>query len=534
MGVRDGSVAPATPPLDFRSNPAAREMTVPCPLRGTRQNPAYEEQDTETAREISAAFAYEEESFQPFLMLLFRSSALPKIIKKWYTVTMSQTHYEAASDSPNPLERSQDAAQSNVRVRVSDAITGVFKGIWASFSKPPESKKEIPLLPEQLTGKEVLEWAKRNGVGTSRMAEAGTLIEQGQESKAVYVITGRGAQAEQIVDGKTFYLAQIPTGSVVGEISALGGGVATATVKLPWATEIFEIPKDDFESITKDVDLGMRIQELVKKRLLMTADFKSRLETYLEERNLERMHETPNAELERELNFANAMRDGLAEGKKVTHTFPLSFMIENRLGTKNLTVDFTKQSRDFKAHVHGDGVSINVDFSEDGTCVSGLNSRIREGQGGGIYTRVLRYLLRGVEYIHSSIVEDNTMSFVWDRRGRSENIAHSELAARSPVVAARKGFISNIDRGGALDSYRTDQILTLALDVATDLERSLLDGDDRRLKELYGTTQLETLSQLIDIINEYRESPEYAALSDDVRRLCDLQADRIGEIANEL
>lgn len=392
-------------------------------------------------------------------------------------------------------------------------------------------------MPRALTGGEVIRWAMRNKIGVETVQPAGTLIAQGQAADSVYVLLEQGGKAEYILDDNAYHLANLGAESIVGEISALTGETATATVRLEKPMKVLQFSAKEFQRIMDDPQLKQRIEELIQKRLLVSADFRERLRIYLDEKEAERMHTTPNKEMEKELSLAQAIQDGLSEDHPIRHDFDLSYMVGDVLGTKKMDVVFTKLriKQGYKVAITGDGVSISMDFSEDGKTGTQLSGTIDDGRGGGIYTRILRYLLRGVEYMHSSIIEDETMKFVRENRRDIENVASSELAAHSSVTAARKGFISNINSMGGLTSYRVDPVLTLILDVATDVERSFLqDGNDGRLIRLYGTSMDETLYQLTDMMAEYVNSDDYRALPDEARHFCNLQIDRIQELPNKI
>ncbi len=73
--------------------------------------------------------------------------------------------------------------------------------------------------------------------------------------------------------------------------------------------------------------------------------------------------------------------------------------------------------------------------------------------------------------------------------------------------------------------------MALILDVATDLERSLNEGNEKRLMDIYGMTTEITLNQLRDGVRDYRQSSDYEALSDETRSLCEAQFDRIDTLS---
>lgn len=450
-----------------------------------------------------------------------------------YTILMRSADSSEARGSNAPTQNSHLPEQTGGIRR------SIGRTIWKLFGGKEENhtEKKDPLLPEQLTGMEILRWAQENGIGQEDIKPAGTLIEQGEPASSVYVLLDGAARIEHTLDEEQYYLATLPPESVIGEISALTDSKTTAAVSLLRPTRVLEISAAEFKLIADDPVLKERVESMISKRLLVTADFRERLRIYLDEKEAERMNATPNTEMEKELSLAEAIKDGLSEDHPIHHDFNLSYMVGNKLGTKKMDVVFTKlqSTGGYSVAITSDGVSISMKFSEDGKTGKELSGTINDGRGSGIYTRILRYLLRDVQYMHSSIIEDNTMEFVRANRRDIEKVSSSELAANSPVTAARKGFISNINNMGGLTSYRVDPVLTLILDVATDVERSFLyDENDARLIRLYGTSMDETLNQLTDMMTEYQNSDDYRALPDEARHFCNLQIDRIQKLPDEI
>ncbi len=438
----------------------------------------------------------------------------------------------------NPGNQNSLPSSKNGMGALLDIFTSKFQGLFGKRKANVESNGEVAsAMPAPLTGGEVIRWAMRNKLSVETVQSPGTLIAQGQAAESVYVLLEQGGKAEYTLDENAYHLATLPAESIVGEISALTGETATATVTLEKPMKVLRFSAEEFQRITEDPQLKQRIELLIQKRLLMSADFRERLRIYLDEKEAEKMNATPNKEMEKELSLAQAIQDGLSEDHPIRHDFDLSYMVGNVLGTKKMNVVFTKlgTTTGYSVAITSDGVSISMKFSEDGKTGKDLSGTIDDGRGGGIYSRILRYLLRGVTYIHSSIIEDNTMEFVRANRRDIEKVSSSELAANSPVTAARKGFISNINSMGGLTSYRVDPVLTLILDVATDVERSFLyDENDARLMRLYGTSMDETLNQLTDMMAEYQNSDDYRALPDEARHFCNLQIDRIQELPNKI
>ncbi len=397
-----------------------------------------------------------------------------------------------------------------------------------------EQSEDIPALPSLLTGDEVLEWAIKNSVGKEETLPIGDLITQGEESEFVYVVLGPGAKVEHTVNDTPYYLATLSTRSVVGEISALTGGMATASVHLTLPTRALKIPQEDFRSITSDPGMKERVELLIQKRLLTSAHSRQQLIEHFEEIEAERMHETPNTQLREALNFQRARQEGLANGKIIRHEFKICRILGNSLEAEEFAVEYFPASQGgCVVKVSGGDTIIPLTFSPDGKSAATGYVEMGKKAGGGLYSRIMRYLLQDVDHLSAQIIEKNTISFLSSDPRNPEDISHSELAAHSPVVAARKGFISNINGDRKLDAYRIDTTLALILDISTNLERSILEETDQRLRDIYGMTTETTLSQLMDITEEYRQSSEYDSLSEDARALCDLQFDRITTLSEK-
>jgi hypothetical protein len=112
------------------------------------------------------------------------------------------------------------------------------------------------------------------------------------------------------------------------------------------------------------------------------------------------------------------------------------------------------------------GFRIPVRISEGGKYVSIGTANTGSLQGKGLYSKVMRPLLKDAETVEGSIGEENTLTL-------GKNAPHSVLAANSPTAAARgKDFITTTDASGTeLTSYRVDQKLSSMLKIATDFEK---------------------------------------------------------------
>jgi hypothetical protein len=139
--------------------------------------------------------------------------------------------------------------------------------------------------------------------------------------------------------------------------------------------------------------------------------------------------------------------------------------------------------------------------------------------GFGFTSIIYPILLKNTVHIDNRVTENDTAHFI--KENRNQPLSHAELAAHSPIVSARKGFISVAEKDnpdkekvvgmdyvigyGDIDSYRIDKELQKLLDQATNVERHLLeqekspvDQNPKRLIEaIYeGCTKEDIIEQL--------------------------------------
>jgi CRP-like cAMP-binding protein len=77
------------------------------------------------------------------------------------------------------------------------------------------------------------------------------IIEEGRRSEGLYLIVSGGAivSARSDATGEEIELGRLSEGSYFGEISLLRGGVASATVRTSAATEVVQVPAQDFYEV---------------------------------------------------------------------------------------------------------------------------------------------------------------------------------------------------------------------------------------------------------------------------------------------
>ncbi len=99
---------------------------------------------------------------------------------------------------------------------------------------------------------------------TTEHPEGETLVEEGAVGYRFFLILSGGAVVER--GGED--VARIGPGDFVGEISLLGGGHATATVRCTEPTQCFTLPRERFwEVLDAEPRIALRILEVVARRL---------------------------------------------------------------------------------------------------------------------------------------------------------------------------------------------------------------------------------------------------------------------------
>jgi len=83
-----------------------------------------------------------------------------------------------------------------------------------------------------------------------RLPAGECLFRQGDASEALYVIESGTVEVRSHTDvGEEVVLAELGSGSVVGEMSIIGGGARSATVEATEAVELFRLSREAFQSL---------------------------------------------------------------------------------------------------------------------------------------------------------------------------------------------------------------------------------------------------------------------------------------------
>lgn len=99
------------------------------------------------------------------------------------------------------------------------------------------------LTPEEV--REIIHVSER-----MQLEEGETLFEQGDPSRALYVIEAGQVQVRSRTEGgEDIVLAELGSGTVVGEMSIISGGSRSATVVALEELQLFRLSRESFESL---------------------------------------------------------------------------------------------------------------------------------------------------------------------------------------------------------------------------------------------------------------------------------------------
>lgn len=148
---------------------------------------------------------------------------------------------------------------------------------------------------------------------------------------------------------------------------------------------------------------------------------------------------------------------------------------------------------------------------DHGASVTVGSVEMEDNSGFGFTSMMYPILFKDASHIESRVIEVNTTEFIkkHNRLNFSSNpLSHAELAAHSPIVAARHGFISMYDvkkagvdgdwysGKGDIHSYKINKVLEDILSVATDLERCLAGG--KKIELIYNEASVQDIIVFLD------------------------------------
>ncbi|HEY5714044.1 MAG TPA: hypothetical protein VIT68_01710 [Candidatus Gracilibacteria bacterium] len=327
--------------------------------------------------------------------------------------------------------------------------------------------------------------------------------------------------------------------ALVGEIGLITDGVRTADVVLTGATQVYEFTIQELgDLMVSHPDLQSRLEQIGEVRL----EEQIRLASRAEDAILAAQDKKAYREFSECFDYSNlrAMRDS-------ADTLPREVQRVKLKGTNRadgslveadfvVTVDRVTDGRvgDILVEVKSEeGAFTNFTMSEKAISVGTTKFDDTGLENCGLLSQIYRPAFAGVSYIESSVIENDTIDY-YARVCQWSQPAPSAFAAHSPLVAARKGFVSEISGGSAraeMTSYRVDQEVEDILYALTNLERSLIDDPRwaesyRSLWPLYeGYTPNQILEYADQALRDYLKKHE-STLDPKVLELLDLQIGR--------
>lgn len=180
--------------------------------------------------------------------------------------------------------------------------TETMDGDLAEFTSFLESISLFEALtPEEL--REIYHAAR------TRQLESGErLFEQGDSAESMYAVREGALEVRSSSpSGEEVVLAELESGTIVGEMSIIGGGRRSATVEASAPTELLELTREQFEQLRSDgrpvaYKIMMRLARLLERR---------RRET---ESRIDEVFEDPGAHIEQ---FEDQVHDLIAQLRKV-------------------------------------------------------------------------------------------------------------------------------------------------------------------------------------------------------------------------
>ncbi len=203
---------------------------------------------------------------------------------------------EAGGSEPDSNEGQQpgvpDGARETARIEQDEAA-------WQEFL-------ETISLFESLTPEELREIYQATDVRT--LAPEETLFQQGDDARSMFAVRDGALEVRSSSPaGEDVVLAELGAGAVVGEMSIIGGGKRSATVRAAAETTLMELSREQFEQLrdqTRPVAYKIMVQlaRLLERR---------RRET---ESRIDEVFEDPAAHIEQ---FEDQVHDLIAQLRKV-------------------------------------------------------------------------------------------------------------------------------------------------------------------------------------------------------------------------
>ncbi|MBM3231536.1 hypothetical protein FJZ28_04410, partial [Candidatus Peregrinibacteria bacterium] len=169
-------------------------------------------------------------------------------------------------------------------------------------------------------------------------------------------------------------------------------------------------------------------------------------------------------------------------------------------------------------------------------------------EGKGYVSQIYREAFAGVEEIDTTFQERQTVEYANEHDGSETMMAPSAWGAHSPLLAARKGFVTAADEVVTTSvwarSYRVDRELDDILTVLRHIERVCISPNNGRFSrariseqqfnDLYSGIEIrEALSWAEEALGTYLQK-NMQCLKPEVQTLMDMQTKRIAELWEEI
>jgi CRP-like cAMP-binding protein len=180
--------------------------------------------------------------------------------------------------------------------------TAKIDGEFAAFTSFLES---ISLF-EELTPEELREIYQ--ATRTRRLDAGETLFNQGDAAESMFAVRDGSLEVRSSSpSGEDVVLAELESGTIVGEMSIIGGGRRSATVQAASQTHLLELSRQQFEQLRQNgrpvaYKIMMRLARLLERRRRQT------------ESRIDEVFEDPGAHIEQ---FEDQVHDLIAQLRKV-------------------------------------------------------------------------------------------------------------------------------------------------------------------------------------------------------------------------
>lgn len=327
---------------------------------------------------------------------------------------------------------------------------------------------------------------------------------------------------------------RLPT--IIGEISKLLDGKATASIDLTSPTTLLKISEEQFKRMSQSESFQKKHTDIANERLQRQLDIMERVDTVLGHRGDESDQPSLSGTLQIDAAFTEALRTGQS-----IRTFTLSG-IHRETGEEKIqefTATFEKKSEDGAAvditgTAEHSSIIIPLKLADNGRHVAIERQTVDMGDaaGYGFYSKILSAFLKNAEVFKSDVTEPGALRVI-DAYPSGEIVPTSDVAAASPIFAARHGFISYIRRGEGVTSYRVDKQLSRILRLATDMERDRISPIKKHIVRHYGLPKQDVSRILLQLTTQYMGSESPRLLPQEAQDALSAQVARIRELCSE-